>query len=156
MSNKPRILLYRFLYSLATIYWKIFRPKSRGVVCLIEFENKILLARNTYGDRKWIFPGGGCKRGEAAEKAARREVAEEVGINLEQVSKIGDYTDTEMNKNAVVYCFYAKTESPELNIDKNEIAEAAWFEWTKLPQPLSIDTKRIIKLYKAYADDSLR
>ena len=153
MSNKPRILLYRFLYTLATIYWKIFRPKSRSVVCLIEFENKILLARNTYGNKRWIFPGGGCKRGENAEEAAKREVVEEVGITLNQLSKIGDYTETEINKNAVVHCFYARSESAELNIDKNEIAEAGWFEWSDLPQPLSIDTERIIQLYQSYSDN---
>ena len=79
----------------------------QSVICLIECNNKILLARNTYGNREWIFPGGGIKRGESKEIAAHRETFEEVGINLDSLVYFGEYTQTEFNKNAIVHCFYS-------------------------------------------------
>ena len=147
MAQTPKILLYRFLYVFARLYWKIFSPKSESAVCLIEFEGKILLARNTYGDRKWIFPGGGCQNGEPAEISAQREVSEEVGINLEKLTSFGIYKNSSVNKNAIVHCFHAQTNNPTFQIDKTEIGEADWFEWEHLPQPLSIDTARIIEMF---------
>ena len=147
MAQTPKILLYRFLYVFARLYWKIFKPKSESAVCLIECNGRILLARNTYGDRKWVFPGGGCKNGEAAEISAQREVSEEVGINLERLESFGIYKNSSVNKNALVHCFYAKTDSPEFQIDETEIGEAGWFEWEHLPQPLSIDTVGIIEMF---------
>jgi 8-oxo-dGTP pyrophosphatase MutT (NUDIX family) len=150
MPYAPRILLYRFLYQLARLYWKIFSPGNKSAVCLIEFEGKILLARNTYGDKKWVFPGGGCKKSETPAESARREAAEEVGINLELLCDIGIYTNSVVNKNAIVYCFYSETNNSKILIDENEIGEAGWFEWSDLPQPLSLDTVGIIELYKSY------
>ena len=151
MSLKPKILLYRFLYVLARFYWKIFSPREESAVCLVECNGKILLARNTYGNRKWIFPGGGCKKGEAAELSAQREVWEEVGLRIEKLENVGIYRNSAVNKNALVHCFYAKTDNPKIQIDETEIGEADWFEWSNLPQPLSIDTVRIIEMYKSFA-----
>ena len=120
----------------------------QSVICLIECNNKILLARNTYGNREWIFPGGGIKRGESKEIAAHRETFEEVGINLDSLVYFGEYTQTEFNKNAIVHCFYSKINNFSIKIDEIEIGEADWFEWSNLPDNLSLDTVKIIKFYK--------
>ena len=72
---------------------------------------------------------------------------EEVGINLEKLTSFGIYKNSSVNKNAIVHCFYAKTDNPKFQIDKTEIGEAEWFEWEHLPQPLSIDTARIIEMF---------
>jgi len=98
---------------------------------------------------KWVFPGGGCKFGENPEKSAQREVMEEVGIAVKQLQKFGVYTESILNKNAVVHCFYSSIQNPNLDIDTNEIYEGDWFNWTELPYPLSLDTERIIKMYRS-------
>lgn len=149
MLHRPRILLYKFLFAVARIYWRIFSPRSHSVICLIECNDKILLVRNTYGDMKWVFPGGGCKFGENPEKSAQREVMEEVGIAVKQLQKFGVYTESILNKNAVVHCFYSSIRNPNLDIDTNEIYECDWFNWTELPYSLSLDTERIIKMYRS-------
>ena len=145
----PRILLYKFLFILARIYWRVFSPHSHSAVCLIEHNGKILLVRNTYGDMKWVFPGGGCKIGENPEKSAQREIAEEVGITVSEMWKFGDYSPTTLNKNAVVHCFYSRVQNSYFDIDINEIYEGGWFSWTELPQRLSLDTERIIEIYRS-------
>ena len=43
---------------------------------------KILLVRNWLGSQRWTLPGGGLQRGEAVADAARRELAEELGLNV--------------------------------------------------------------------------
>ncbi len=149
MLHRPRILLYKFLFTVARIYWRIFSPRSHSVICLIECNDKILLVQNTYGDMKWVFPGGGCKFGENPEKSAQREVMEEVGIAVKKLQKFGIYSESILNKNAVVHCFYSIVQNPNLDIDTNEIYEGDWFNWTELPYPLSLDTERIIKLYRS-------
>jgi 8-oxo-dGTP pyrophosphatase MutT (NUDIX family) len=149
MELQPKIWLYRFLYFGLRLYWKIFSPKSESAICIVEYDGKVLLARNTYGDRKWVFPGGGCQKGETAENSAHREVSEEVGINLEKLTSFGIYKNSSVNKNALVHCFHAQTNSPTFQIDKTEIGEAAWFEWEHLPQPISIDAARIIEMFKS-------
>ena len=45
--------------------------------------DRVLFVRHTYGDRTpWEMPGGGLRRGEAPEAAVRREMREELGIEL--------------------------------------------------------------------------
>ncbi len=147
MKRNLKILLYRFLYRGVYVYWKIFGPKQESAVCIVEHNGSILLARNSYGDRKWIFPGGGCKRGERIEIAAQREVSEEVGIEIRTPENFGTYRFSSVNRNAIVHCFYAKIDDPRFTVDGSEILEAAWFKWSDLPAELSTDTIGIIELY---------
>jgi len=56
-----------------------------AVAVLIEREGRILLGRRGPGTReagRWSFPAGFVERGEPVEEAARREVREEVGIEV--------------------------------------------------------------------------
>jgi ADP-ribose pyrophosphatase YjhB (NUDIX family) len=62
----------------------IDRPTVKGLV--FDSEGKIpLLFGNGYG----LFPGGGIEEGEVSEEAFIRECKEEIGCNIEIVSKIG-------------------------------------------------------------------
>ncbi len=73
---------------------------------------------------------------------------EEVGIAVNDLQKFGIYSESILNKNAVVHCFYSIVQNSNLDIDTNEIYEGDWFYWTELPYPLSLDTERIIKMYR--------
>jgi ADP-ribose pyrophosphatase YjhB (NUDIX family) len=52
---------------------------------IIQKENKILLIKEVLESLKeyWIFPGGGVDFGETIIDAARREVKEEIGLDIE-------------------------------------------------------------------------
>lgn len=59
--------------------WFVFRPRRRGVFIAVWHAGHVLAIRNSYRD--WLaLPAGGLRRGETPEAAARRELAEEVGI----------------------------------------------------------------------------
>lgn len=149
MPYTPTALLYKLvLYPLLRLYWRVLRPDIIGVRCLVEHEGRVLLIRNSYGRMKWDLPGGGVRRGERPEEAALREVREEVGITLSRLRPLGQYTGTEYYERDTVVCYYARAESPELKPRRAEVYEAAWFEWGRLPEPLSREVAKIVKLYR--------
>src|SRR5919112_288939 len=55
-------------------------------VLLLDENNRVLLVRLAYrGKRWWAAPGGGLEDDETREDAARREVAEETGFELDKL-----------------------------------------------------------------------
>lgn len=146
----PAGLLYKLLlYPLLRLYWLVFRPDVLGVRCLVEYEGRVLLIRNPYGSMKWDLPGGGVRRGERPEAAARREVREEVGISLKHVSPLGRYTGTEVYERDTVFSYFARAESATLKPRRAEVYEEGWFELGRLPEPLSREAAKIIGQYLA-------
>lgn len=129
------------------MYWFIVRPKTYGVKMVIENEGKLLMIRNTYGHKKWTFPGGGKNKNETPQNGAIREASEEVGINAKSPKYLGEYLSTRQNKRDTVYCFYTKVNSTEFKIDPSEIEEAQWFGISDIPQEQSPAVQGILKLY---------
>ena len=55
-------------------------------VLLLDEAERMLLVKFEYGGRSWwVAPGGGLEEGETYEGAARREVEEETGLNLQNL-----------------------------------------------------------------------
>ncbi|RFU36359.1 NUDIX hydrolase [Actinomadura logoneensis] len=52
-------------------------------------EGRILLVRPAYGDDTWEIPGGAMEHGEYPWDTARREVKEELGVELPPTSSTG-------------------------------------------------------------------
>jgi mutator protein MutT len=119
------------------------------VRCLIECDDKLLFIRQTYGDRRWSVPGGGINRNETPEEAVQREVSEEVGLRLLNVSFLGRFVSTYEFKNDAVHCYFGRVDNLTLNLDPNEIQEAKWFSVKALPKLQSSHAQMILRLYHA-------
>jgi len=66
-------------YRVLLVAWFVFRPRRRGAYVAVWHRGRVLAIRNSY--RGWLaLPAGGMRRGETIEATARRELAEEVGI----------------------------------------------------------------------------
>jgi ADP-ribose pyrophosphatase YjhB (NUDIX family) len=139
--------LIQFIYPLLKLYWFLVRPKTFGVQCVIQHGGAILLVRNTYGRKRWTFPGGGVARGETAEEAIRREVLEEVGLHLQHLQHIGAFESTAEYKRDRVVVFAGASQDRQVTIDKAEILEARWFHPKDLPT-LSISAKRTLGMWQ--------
>ncbi|MBS1250960.1 MAG: RNA pyrophosphohydrolase [Chloroflexi bacterium] len=99
-------IILRLLYHLRKIIWRVARPLTVGVRVILIREGTVLLVKHTY-QNKWFLPGGGVKKGETVEAAARREAKEEVGATLGDLSLFGVYTNFYHHKNdhiAVFFC----------------------------------------------------
>lgn len=151
MIYKIRALSYKLLYPVAKCYWFLFRPRTFGAGCIVEFENKILLIRNTYGDGSWSFPGGGVKKTESPEEAAKREVYEETGLDVEDLILLTSFVHNKNYKIDTVNAFVAKSGTKDLKVDAGEVLEARWFLVSDVPESeLSAISRIIFNSYKDF------
>jgi 8-oxo-dGTP pyrophosphatase MutT (NUDIX family) len=79
--NKAIRLGYRTAYLGLRAWWFVRRPATHGTGVAFWHGEKVLLIRTSYR-RCYSLPGGFVRRGEPSEQAARREVREEIGIDL--------------------------------------------------------------------------
>ena len=139
-------MFIRFLYFGSRIYCFLFRPVRMGVRVMMIKDNKVTLIRQTYMPG-WFMPGGGLKRGETLEQAARREAYEETGAELGEIKLMGAYTsfkDWKTDHNLVFICHdFTITGRPD-----GEIAELGNFPLDALPQGLWPGHLRRLQEYK--------
>jgi len=147
LKQKIIWLVSKITLPVIRLYWFVFRPKNYGVKCMIENRGEILLVRHTYGKGLWTLPGGTISRNEDPESAVKREIKEELGIEINNFKKIGELFDDSEYVKDYITCFSASVGSREMRIDKNEILETRWFTLDNLP-PLSNISKRILSLWQ--------
>lgn len=137
----------RLLYIGFRIYCFIFRPKRIGVRAMLIQNGQVLLVRQTYIPG-WFMPGGGVKRGETLDQAARREAHEEVGAEMGSLSLLGMYThfgEHKSDHNALFLC----TDFTLSGKQDREIAEARFFPLDKLPDGLLEGHRKRLEEYRA-------
>lgn len=117
--------------------------RTRGVrVMVFDQDRRLLLIQHGYGDRAaWWLPGGALRWREAPAVGARREVREEVGCGLSDLTGAGMFESTAEGWRDTVYLFRGITaDAPRP--DGREVAEARFFALDALPQTLTAATRR--------------
>jgi 8-oxo-dGTP pyrophosphatase MutT (NUDIX family) len=66
----------------------VYAPLSRRVRVVILHGDTFVAVKNSFGPGIWQLPGGGIKMGESVQDAAKREISEELDIDLEQVMEM--------------------------------------------------------------------
>ncbi len=126
-----RKMFIRFLYFGFKTYCFLFRPLRVGVRVLMLKDGRVWLVRHTY-ITGWFLPGGGPKRGETLEQAARREAFEETGAQLGDVTLMGVYTSFIQWKTDHTTVFLCRDFTISGKPD-HEIAEVHAYPLDKLP-----------------------
>jgi 8-oxo-dGTP pyrophosphatase MutT (NUDIX family) len=76
----------RVVYAWWTMTQEVPTVRHAARVVLLDEADRVLLVRFEYGGRSWwVAPGGGLDEVEIHEDAARREVEEETGLNLQEL-----------------------------------------------------------------------
>jgi 8-oxo-dGTP pyrophosphatase MutT (NUDIX family) len=139
--------MMRLLYLGFRIYCFIFHPTTIGVRVMLIQNGQVLLVRQTYIPG-WFMPGGGVKRGETLEEAARREAQEEIGAQMGALSLLGSYThfgEHKSDHNALFVC----TDFTLGEKQDSEIAEARFFPLDALPEGIVEGHRKRLEEYLA-------
>jgi 8-oxo-dGTP diphosphatase len=137
---------YRGAYATLRAYWFLRRPDIQGVKCLLTDGDQVLLVRHTYGHRGWDLPGGAVRRGEPPERAASREMHEELGVEIDDWRAIGAIHGHIDHRNDTMHCFHAELGPRALTLDRCELQAAQWFSRTELPRALGRFVSQILDL----------
>lgn len=90
----------------------------------------------------WGMPGGFMEEGEQPEEALRRELREEVGLEVEKVELFTVRAFKDPRQVEIVFTARALGDTNKLNF---EIQKAAWFFLNELPPELPADQVQLIK-----------
>ena len=138
--------LLNILLKIRRLYWRIVKPKTRGVrAILVNSDGKILLVRHKYGTG-WFLPGGKSRRNEADEIALARELSEELGArDLQKMQKLGEYENKQEGKRDTIVVFMIHNFSlPRTEKKHFEIDQIVFFDPASLPKETSPGTQRRI------------
>jgi NAD+ diphosphatase len=109
-----------------------FPRLAPAVITLIEREGEALLARGrAFPVPMYSCVAGFVEPGETLEEAVRREVHEEVGVELGEVRYIA--SQPWPFPHSLMIGFEARWASGDIHIDDTEIVDAQWFRPDDLP-----------------------
>jgi NAD+ diphosphatase len=125
-----------------------FPRLSPAVITLVERGDEVLLARGVnFPAAFYSTLAGFVEPGESLEEAVAREIFEEVGVRVKDVTYFG--SQPWPFPHSLMIGFLAQYDSGEIQIDEREIIDAAWFtadKMPKIPGKISI-ARRLIDTY---------
>jgi NAD+ diphosphatase len=112
-----------------------FPRTDPAVIMLITHEDRVLLGHSTRFPRATMYStlAGFVEPGESLEEAVRREVLEESGIRVGQVS----YHSSQPwpFPASIMLGFYGEALTEQITIDPTELADARWFTRAEIADP---------------------
>jgi 8-oxo-dGTP diphosphatase len=106
-------------------------------------QGRVLLLKHRFRPGTgWGMPGGFMQEGEQPAEALRRELREEVGLEVEKLELLITRAFKVPRQVEIVFTARAIGDTKELNF---EIQKAAWFFLNELPRELPKDQAQIIK-----------
>lgn len=119
-----------------------------GIGVIITKNNLVLIGKrkNAHGQGCWAFPGGHLEFFEHIEACARREVAEETGLTVANVSfaaLTNDFFEKEQKHYVTIFmkADYV-TGTPEVK-EPHKCETWQWVAWDDLPKPLFLTIQNL-------------
>ena len=136
------------------VNWFFTRPIKVGVsVILVTPDKMVLLVRHSYRGELHT-PGGNLDKNEIFEDAAKRELKEELNVQVDNLKLFTIKQCFKKFKSQIILIFISElTKEPEINIDEVEIIEAKWYPIDDLPKDTSEATKETVLEYVQRSKD---
>lgn len=123
-------LAYRVGIRTARLWWRLRRPRHHGAVVSVWCGGRILVVEQSYR-KNLSWPGGGIRRGEEPREAARRELREELGLEVEPSDLVlarEMAVDWDFRREHVrVFEAHLRAE-PDLRLDNREVVAARFVD----------------------------
>jgi len=134
--------------------------KLPGACVLIQSDKGEILLERSVGREDYRLIGGLAEARESMEQCARREIMEETGLTLGQLTPYGfgdnpAYIGALPNghvMHSLTMLFFTNSYSGDLVLDTEEIAQCGWFPWDALPDNLSPRTRDFIRAYLRFRE----
>ena len=105
---------------------------------LIDGHDRVLLAKQNYGQGRWALPGGLVEPDESPDEAAVREAKEETGLVVELDHLIALYYVRGVTPPRLGFVFAGRITGGSLELPASgELADLGWFPITDLPENVS-------------------
>jgi NAD+ diphosphatase len=115
-----------------------------AVIGIITRGEQVLLARRV-GLKFYSVLAGFVEPGETLEECLRREVREEVGIEIENINYFGSQS-WPYHPHSLMIAYTAEYAGGEIAVDRKEIEDAGWYtkeDLPELPHPVSIARRMV-------------
>jgi 8-oxo-dGTP diphosphatase len=110
---------------------------------LVVPDGRILLVRRAYPPHDWVMPGGNADADESPVETFRREVAEEVGLDVRPERMTGVYYHPDHRLGEYIHFVFTVPipANPDVVTDPAEVADWGLFSPDALPEPMSASTR---------------
>lgn len=118
-------------------------PIPATCLVVVNAQDQILLVKRDVSPKKgeWCLPGGFIELGEAPEKGALRELAEETGLAGRTPLLMGVRTTPSSQYHSVLMVGYLIRDFRGIPVAGDDAADARWFSRDRLP-PIAFDSHR--------------
>ena len=136
-------------------------PPPRGPLPTVDViaemaDGGIVLVRRKYPPSGWALPGGFIEAGESAATAARRELREETGLDIQLVEQFHVYSDPSRDPRGPTLSVVFIGLAAGTPAGADDAAEARVFPLDALPAPLAFDHGLILADYRRYRREGRR
>ena len=106
-----------------------FHNVATGVAAILQYDRKVIMIKRAKdpGKGKLDLPGGFVDPKESAEEAIKREIKEELGIDLRELRYLGSYPNVYKYEEVIYHTcdlfFYCKIDALPADFDKTEIED---------------------------------
>lgn len=127
--------------------WGVLLTETRftvttGAVILDEAGRVLLLQHHFRPGSGWGIPGGFMQAGEQPEAALRRELREELGVEVEHIELAFARALERYQQIEIIFRCQVRG---ALQLRAVEVARATWFTLDALPETLSQDQRQLLK-----------
>ncbi len=126
---------------------ELFKNPFPTVDVIVDIGGRIVLIKRRNPPYGWAIPGGFIDWGESAEVAAKREIKEEIGIEITNLEQFRCYSDPKRDPrfHTITIVFTARsTDSPVAGDDAGDVRLC---DEKDLPSPLAFDHESILREY---------